>query len=476
MPPLIATFVFAVAILGLFALDRDREIQTSKALWLPVVWVLIAGSRPISAWMGIDQSIANASQLLEGSPVDRLVFQVMLAAGIIVLVRRSRQTIALLKVNWPVALYFYFCLLSIGWSDFPDVAFKRWSKAIGDLVMVLIVMTDPKPTAALSRLLSRTGFILLPASVLLIKYFGDLGRVFDPWGYPSITGVTTNKNMLGVITLVLSLGAVWRVLALIRDRDQPNRLRHLLAHGAVLGFGAFLLTMASSATSGACFALGSGFMLVTCLPVFKRHPGAVQVLVLFVILAGGLTLLFGGDEGIVHAMGRQENFTGRTAIWETVIPMAPNQVVGAGFESFWLGSRLDKLWHIFPVFRPSEAHNGYLEVYLNLGWVGVGLIALILINGYWRAVAGFRRDPAISGLMLAYVIAAAIYSVTEAGFRLLDPIWIFLLLAVVGAGEIGSLAGDRTPRPLDAASKRPSKPARKETFALAPLGRNSWTS
>ena len=87
----------------------------------------------------------------------------------------------------------------------------------------------------------------------------------------------------------------------------------------------------------------------------------------------------------------------------------------------------------------NEAHNGYIEVYLNLGWVGVVLISLILISGYKRAVSGLRVDPSFGGLMLAYLVAAAVYSLTEAGFRMMDPIWIFLLLAVVGASNIAAV-------------------------------------
>jgi exopolysaccharide production protein ExoQ len=472
MPPKIATFVFAAGIVGLFALDRDRTVRTSKALWLPVIWIWIVGSRPVSVWLGMSPSTVTASQLLEGSPFDRVVFQVLLAAGIVVLIRRSSRTSALLRANWPILLYFCYCLLSVLWSDFPGVALKRWTKAIGDLVMVLVVMTDPKPAAALRRLLSRTGFILLPASVLLIKYFGDLGLGFDPYGELSVTGVTTNKNLLGVITFVLSLAAVWRVLKLLRTRGQPNRSRQLLAQGVLLAFGLGLLVMAHSATSGACFALGAGLMLATGLPVIGRRPAAVHALVLVFILAGGLTMLFGGDADVVHAMGRQTDFTGRKAIWEAVIPMAPNPLFGAGFESFWLGPRLDKLWRAFPVFQPNEAHNGYIEVYLNLGCMGLGLIALILVNGYWRAVAAFRRDPAIGGLMLAYIAAASIYSVTEAGFRLLDPIWIFLLLAVVGAGSVTSIADGRAPRTLGAVP-RPSLQVVAPSDTLVPLGRNN---
>jgi hypothetical protein len=45
-------------------------------------------------------------------------------------------------------------------------------------------------------------------------------------------------------------------------------------------------------------------------------------------------------------------------------------------------------------------------------------------------------------LLLAYVLTAAIYSITEAGFRMLDTIWIFLLLAVVAASSASNLSGD----------------------------------
>lgn len=451
MSPHLATFVFATGILGLFVLDRDRTVRTSKALWLPVIWLWVVGSRSVSIWLGLSSMTYSAS---EGSPFDAGVFAVLLAAGIIVLISRRRQTRACLKANWPILIYLAYCLLSVLWSDFPEIAFKRWTKAIGDLAMVFIVVTDPKPAAAIRRLLSRTGFVLLPVSVLLIKYFGDLGRAFDPWGSLAITGVTKDKNLLGVVTMVLSLGAVWRVLTLLRDRGQPNRGRHLLAQGTLLAFGVAVLVMAQSATSGACFVLGTGLMLATGLPFIGRRPAAVHALVLMIALAGGLTILVGGDADVVHAMGRGTDFTGRTAIWKTVIPMAPDPLVGAGFESFWLGPRLERLWRAFPVFRPNEAHNGYIEVYLNLGWVGVGLIVLILMNGYWRAVATFRRNPAIGGMLLAYVACAAIYSVTEAGFRLLNPIWVFLLLAVVAGRGIASGAGTRTPRALRPASDR----------------------
>ena len=103
---------------------------------------------------------------MDGSPTERLLYSVLIAAGLAVLVYRGRRAFSLLTDNWPIVLYFSYCLLSVVWSDYPDVAFKRWIKSTGDIVMVLVIVTDAKPLAALQRLFSRIGFVLLPASVL----------------------------------------------------------------------------------------------------------------------------------------------------------------------------------------------------------------------------------------------------------------------------------------------------------------------
>ena len=84
----------------------------------------------------------------------------------------------------------------------------------------------------------------------------------------------------------------------------------------------------------------------------------------------------------------------------------------------------------------NEAHNGYIETYLNLGLIGVGLVVLILWHGYHRAAVLSRKDPGLGGLMLAFVVIAANYSISEAGFRMLNPMWFFLLLSVTVASRL----------------------------------------
>lgn len=451
MNPSLATLICACGVAGLFYLGRDNTVRTSKALWLPVIWLWIVGSRSVSVWLGVGP--AGGNMQLDGSPFDAAVFGLLLAAAVGVLIRRHQRTRILLVANWPILIYFFYCLVSVAWSYYPDVSFKRWIKAIGDLAMVLVIVTDGQPVAAFRRLISRVGFLLLPTSVLLIKYYGDLGRAYDPSGGMSNTGVSTNKNILGVVLFVVSLGTLWHIVSLVRSERQPNRGRQLVAQGVLLAFGIALLQMADSATSTACFVLGGGLMLATGLRAVRKRPAWVHALCLGIVLAGGMILLFGGESVATGALGRKSNFSGRTEIWAAVIPAAPNPIVGAGFESFWISPCVHKVWSALAGWwHPedlNEAHNGYIEVYLNLGWIGVCLISLILISGYRLAVAAFRLNRSVGGLMLGYIVAAAVYSITEAGFRMLDPMWIFLLLAVVSAsGVVTGIFVDEAPRSL----------------------------
>jgi O-antigen ligase len=447
MSPTLALCVFVVGIAGLFYLDRDNSVHTSKALWLPIIWLSIAGSRSPFAWFGMGTAAEIPGQLPEASLPDQLLAGSLMLLGLVVLILRRKEVASLLKASWPIVLYFSFCLFSLLWSDFPTWGFKRWARALGDLVMVLIVVTDAHPSVAFRRLVSRIGFVLLPVSVLLIRYYPAIGSGWDPWGQAQqFTGVTTNKNALGNLAYLIGLGALWQMLNLIRDKEQPNRRRHLLAQCTLLAFVIYLLNTAHCATATACFIFGVGLMLALSLPLFRRSPAAVHALVLAILLGGSVMSLLGGRAAVAEALGRKPDLTGRTEIWKILIPMAPNPVGGAGFETFWVGPRVAQAYALVGgLDRINEAHNGYIEVYLNLGVIGLGLIVVFLGQGYFKAVRFFRRDPALGALLVAYVASAVTYNITEAGFRMLHLEWFFLLLAVVAA--------NRPLRPQEAASE-----------------------
>jgi exopolysaccharide production protein ExoQ len=427
MPPMIATLVFVIGICGLFVLDRDPKRRTSKALWIPVAWVLIAGSRPLSLWLQTSP-VVSGGNLADANPLDALGWGILSAAGIGVLAGRGLRVRTTLRANGAILLYFAYCALSTLWSDDPFLSFKHLTKALGDLIMVLIVVTDPDSSAAaLQRLLSRTGFLLVPLSVLFIKYYPNLGRVYDYWTYlPVQTGVTTDKNMLGMICLVLGLGCVWHFFVAWRERSRKRG--PLIAQGVLLATVLWLFWIANSMTSLCCFMMAGGLLLITSISRLGRKPVVIHLMVTTVICGTLATLFFNPGGEVIQSLGRDPTLTGRTAIWDVVLKVAGNPIFGTGFESFWSGDRLRKIWAMNAEI--NEAHNGYLEVFLNLGWIGVTLLVLVLVTGYRNVLAVFRRDPEIGSLKLAFFVTAVVYNLTEAAFKSLNPVWLLFLSAI----------------------------------------------
>jgi hypothetical protein len=432
MSPSIAVVACALVILTVFRLNRDRGSGVSPALWLPSTWLSLSASRPVSLWLGGVVPYASAdAAFVEGSPLDALIWAALLAAGLVVLISRRRHVGTFLRANVPLLVFLLYCGLSVQWSDYPVVAFKRWTKAIGDLVMVLIVLTDPEPTAAMKRLLARSGFLLIPLSILLIRYYPSLGRGYSDWtGEAYNHGVATQKNGLGYICLLFGLGSLWYLLEAFRSGRRPRATGPLIAHGAVLAMALWLFVMADSATSFGCFVIGGGLIALMRLRALARTPAAVHLVVGAVLVVVLYGVLLEPRAGLVEAVGRDSTLTGRTAIWNQLLGMTVDPLFGAGYESFWLGARLEKMWQTNPE-HPNQAHNGYLEVFLDLGWVGLTLLAVVMASGCWSVVRALRRDPEAARLKLAFFVVAAIYNLTEHAFRELHPVWIAFLLAVI---------------------------------------------
>ena len=149
--------------------------------------------------------------------------------------------------------------------------------------------------------------------------------------------------------------------------------------------------------------------------------------------------------------------SGRADIWPAALRAATNPIVGAGFEGFWLSPNvrifqqelLNKGFFPPVVAGLNEAHNGYIEIYLNLGLIGVGLIAAILIAGYLNSVRVIQLEPKFGGFVLAFIAVAVVYSITEAGFRTMNLIWVFLLLVLVcGTGVTTRRHGGKKADPM----------------------------
>jgi exopolysaccharide production protein ExoQ len=432
MPRLAAAVAYSLVICALFWLNRDYRGRTSTALWLPIAYLLINGSRPLSSWLQT-QTVSSPEQLLEGSPFDRTIYLGLIAASVIVLARRQTIVIKFVRANAAMLLFALYCFLSISWSDYPGVAFKRWIRLLGDFTMVMIVLTDPGRPRAIKRVLATVGFVLIPVSILLIKYYPEIARSYDPYsGRQFVSGVATDKNMLGMTCLVYGLGALWQFLILYREKKSRVRTRRLIAHGALLAMALWLFSSADSMTSFSCFIMVSGLIVMTSLFRMARKRLMVNLMVAVILVVPlGVLFLHVGEGAALESIGRNSTLTGRTEIWAVVLKFQGNPLLGTGFDSFWLGKRLEKIWATGSMLRGiNEAHNGYLETYLNLGWIGVSLLAGLIVAGYRDVMTALRLDSDVGRLRLAFLVVAVVYNFTEAGFRTSGTVWAAFLLAI----------------------------------------------
>lgn len=430
MSPTIACLVFALLTIGFLVLDREADSGHSTFLWIPCFYLFICTSRPVSVWFNAAPAADSPDFYLEGSPLDRLVVSVLLTIGVAVLIARRRKVTILLSLNWPVLVFVAYCAISICWSDYPSIALKRWVKSLSDIVMLLVVLTEPDPSGAIKRMFSRLGFVLVVFSVCFIKYFPALGRYYEKWeGTQFYCGVATDKNMLGMICFISGLASVWRCT---QEYVKPRRNRNnrvLLAQGSLLALIVWLLLKANSVTSSACFVLGGG-LIVICGKGLIRKQKSVNLLVLATLTFAFSVLFLNVGGVILEAMGRNPTLTGRTELWSQVLLLQGHPLVGTGFESFWLGDRLEHLWSRY-WWHPNESHNGYLEIYLNLGWIGIALLGILIARGYQYVSRALRLNTDSGSLKLGFLVAALAYNFTEAAFKAMNPVWIAFLLATL---------------------------------------------
>jgi exopolysaccharide production protein ExoQ len=193
----------------------------------------------------------------------------------------------------------------------------------------------------------------------------------------------------------------------------------------------WLFRLADSATSLVCFMLGSAILVALHSKTLKLEQQPIGLLIVSgVIMLGLMQLIFGLSDLVIGAVGRETTLTGRTALWADVLGMVQSPLFGTGFESFWVGPEAQVLWDKY-WWHPNQAHNGYLETYINLGIVGVGLLAIVLFATYRSARAAYARATPMASLWLAYLFVIIVYNWTEASFKALHLLFfVFFLISV----------------------------------------------
>jgi len=429
MPPFLAAFICILFILYLLWTDSKHGNEHSTALWIPFLWMFFAGSRAASAWLNLRPPLSSASAIADGSPLDRAVFLLLIVAGALVLSRRKIDWKQLLAQNKWIVLYYLYCLSSITWADDPFVLFKRWIKELGNPIMALVLLTERRPYEATGITLRRIGFVLLPLSILFIRYFPELGRDYHNDGTPMYTGVGNQKNDLGQLCLVTGLYFSWKLLRL---REESFKARDMAVRDIlIIALLVYLLYLSNSQTSLSCLVVGVGLFLVGRMAFIAKKPSRiVPFLVFATLVVCVLEATLDLKALVFELLGRDPTLTNRTDLWELLLGLGTNPYIGTGFMSFWSGERLEFIWTATS-HGLNQAHSGYLEQYLNLGYIGLACIGLIAVSGLLKVRRQLDSDPAPAMLRLSFIVTAVFYNYTEAAMFGINNMWFLLLLACI---------------------------------------------
>ena len=434
MTPGVALLVTSALIAWLLVRDTRQRPHLSPSVWLVVVWIFLIASRSPSSWLfGTDPGYDLPGSREAGHPLDAFVYTALIAIGLSVLVRRFVAWDQVFAQNWWLGALYIFWLTTALWSDYPVVTAKRLVKDFGNVVMILILLTGPYPWNAVRAALVRTAYVCVPLSLLVIRYYPAIGRSYV--GYHGdvamAVGVASHKNSLGVLAFVAIFSLAWDALSRVRA-ERRSVMRVLISVQALVLAGAcYLVRIADSATSLVCVVVGVLVLALLAMPIMRESRWLLESTTVGCLFMVWMILpVFDASTSILRALGRDPTLTSRVGIWDIALRHAANPLVGAGYNTFWTGDRVVELQAAVGG-GIIQAHNGYLDVYLNGGVVGLGILALVLTLGYRRLKAQVSEGGLDARFRLTILMLALLHNLSEASFNILSLLWFVTLVAIV---------------------------------------------
>lgn len=299
---------------------------------------------------------------------------------------------------------------------------------------------------ALPRLLACAGLVMAVGSLVFVLAFPHIGIHRDVndglW-----RGMWYEKNQMGqVMVCVAVAAAAWLSVA---DR-------HWRIAAITLVLATFLMIMSQSKTSLLCWLIGFG--LVGAVWAARQGGAVLGVLTVwgatFAAIAVGVGFLLGGP-AILVALGKDPSLTGRTEIWAALMDMvAERPWTGYGYAAFWTRTSVpaDIIQAQTGWLVPS-AHNGWIDLLVQVGWPGAVLVGTILLIGFAATVARLSTSGLVEGgFSLAYLAIVATLSLSESVLmHHQDLAWVMALAIVArstmlqGYPSPAAVAPDRRP-------------------------------
>ena len=405
--------------------DQGRETRRGERLeFVMAVLAVAAFTAPGMLLLGLSDD-PNAPP----NPNLRLYWPPVYALALLLCARRWRD----LPKSWAaavlVALPVAWACASKSWSIMPDDTGRR-ALALALTTLFGFCLGAAFTGRRMVQIIAAAGLVLASGSfavaVAIPRYGVEQLVNVGCW-----RGLWDTKNALaGFMTLSALAAACAATLS--------DGRRKLWIAGFVLCV--FDLLMSRGKTSLVCLLLGLALLAVFDLA--KRGPVRAVLAVWMsgaVGLAAGFSALVVPD-ALFHAIGKDPTLTGRTQIWTAVLgQVAQRPLTGFGFAAFWNKTSVPAMVVAKQTgWVAPEAHNGWLDLLAQVGWVGAALTSLGCLVGLVFAVVRWpgRDDGWFSPIYLVVFLCMSLAeSVLLSGNDLVWVVFIAVLTQLVGPSK-----------------------------------------
>jgi O-antigen ligase len=401
-----------------------------QKLVLGVAALILSGAmwRFLSAGGGSDTAA-------DGDARTQLFLAVLYLAVAVFALSEFRNTIWTIRRTPAILALLLLAVASSLWAEAPDHVFRRAIALAGTCLFGIVLAAR----FTLLEQLKLLRWALRLAAVLSVAIIILGHGVLMSTGGASARGVFNHKNRLGA-AMALALLIEWYI-------PEQSRWRKVIKVLSLTLFAALLIysnSMTSIVTLAVTFLIMWSFSII-----YRRYKLLVPVLLPLLLVAGLLLGATGVSVGsLTGSMGRSSDLTGRTELWSSIASMILERpVLGYGFSGFWEGASSEASVVESNIgWSPSYSHNGYLEITLSLGFVGLLLFLWILRTGFRRALFYAENPQSISDLWpLAFLVFFTIHNLAECSILWQNCLeWSLCVSTIMVVDPLNRLAVDST--------------------------------
>jgi exopolysaccharide production protein ExoQ len=352
------------------------------------------------------EKLSDVSEIGTSNIVNQIAYTAIFFLSLLAMLPKIKTVLSIIFREKVFTFFIIWAFLSIIWSDYTFVSFKRWFQFFTAYTVALTIMAHVDFSEILLSKIRYLFYAYLLISIISIMIIPGAKDFYGIW-----RGIAPSKNHLGQAALLSALIVFYTVWTGRGIKRIVAFLFFLLALVLLIGSQ----SMTSQSTFLFIFFLGCVFYLDQ---YFKKLSlGRIfSIIIIFSGTALFLALIFLAPDllaSLVGSAGKDLTFTGRTELWRDILYETSNHwVLGAGYQGFWVvkNPSLLALYEIY-VWLPNQAHNGYLDTLNELGIIGLTLFLLIIFN-YFRGMFNLQ----LPHYWKWFVIAAVIINIQESTF------------------------------------------------------------